>query len=362
MPATNRFRRHRVLTLLVVNLAGILAADLLGNVVGGIVLYRKFNRVGVPSPYYHHDLKPLFDGFDRDGVVVPRKTNSLGFADTSTRSVTLEKKSHRMIFIGDSFTYGIGVRFEDSFAGRIAQAVLDGPIEVLDAAVPSYSPKLYLLKIQHLLDRKGLAFDELWVYPDVSDFSDELLYEGYSPGQRPTDPFVSQEFSAVRFLKANLTSYRLVISAREAVRRWLGPEPALPELSSAYWARGGTPKPEGAERGSSLALAHMEQLAALCRSRGIRMSIAVYPWPETLRAHALDAPYRTLWLRFARARGIAVLDYFPAFFAATGCDRPEARACEAGIRTHYFAGDIHFNERGHQLIADEWLRRHQAGQ
>jgi hypothetical protein len=101
-------------------------------------------------------------------------TNSLGFKDGSVRDVPLQTTGRRILLIGDSFTEGIGMPFEDSFAGLLDHAGKERPekIKFLNADVASYSPSIYYKKIKYLLE-KGLRFDEVVLFSDTSDVTDE---------------------------------------------------------------------------------------------------------------------------------------------------------------------------------------------
>src|SRR5262249_42014195 len=101
-------------------------------------------------------------------------TNSLGFKDAAVRNVPLTTATRRVVVIGDSFTEGLGVPFEETFAGLLAEAGQRRAekTEFLNAAVASYSPTIYYRKVKLLLD-SGLKFDEVLVLPDLSDVQDE---------------------------------------------------------------------------------------------------------------------------------------------------------------------------------------------
>ena len=129
----------------------------------------------VRSAIHSHGLAPNFDGDDRWGSARYRfVTNSLGFRDAVVRDVPLTAATRRVLLIGDSFTEGIGVPFEQSFAGLLhagGQQRADR-IEFLNAGVVSYAPTIYYKKIKHWLDQ-GLRFDEVIVFSDISDVADE---------------------------------------------------------------------------------------------------------------------------------------------------------------------------------------------
>ena len=119
-----------------------------------------YNSYRCPSAWYHHDLLPMQSAKSIWGQKEYKVfTNSLGFKDASCREVSLksQKNKRRIVLMGDSFTEGIGMDWEDSFAGILSKNNPDK--EFLNAAVVSYSPKLYYLKTKYLLENAGLKFD-----------------------------------------------------------------------------------------------------------------------------------------------------------------------------------------------------------
>ncbi len=131
-----------------------------------------------PHPVYHHALVPNFDGADLWGEEHYRfVTNSLGFRDARVRDVPLKSSTRRILLIGGSFTEGTGLAFEETFAGRLQAAGMarSDKVEFLNAGVLSYSPSLYYKKVKFLIER-GLRFDEVVVFSDVSDVYDEATH------------------------------------------------------------------------------------------------------------------------------------------------------------------------------------------
>src|SRR5262249_26028831 len=105
------------------------------------------------------------------------RTNSLGFRDAKVREVPLRSETRRVLLIGDSYTEGVGLAFEDTFPGLLFEAGQHATprTEFLNAGVISYSPVIYYKKVKFLLDH-GLVFDEVVVLPDYGDVQDEAAY------------------------------------------------------------------------------------------------------------------------------------------------------------------------------------------
>jgi len=73
----------------------------------------------VRSDIYHHDLaksKAVKNASYRN-YIYSAYTDSLGFKDKAVRNVPLSSNKYRILFIGDSFTEGIGLDYEKTFVG-----------------------------------------------------------------------------------------------------------------------------------------------------------------------------------------------------------------------------------------------------
>src|SRR4051812_15845530 len=111
---------------------------------------------------YGHTLRPNSTFQDRWGVFRTELiTNSLGFRDATTRNIPLFSDRKRILFLGDSFTEGIGLPYEQTFVGRFASAF--PRLDVLNGAVASYAPTVYYTKTSYLLSQ-GFSIDEVIVY------------------------------------------------------------------------------------------------------------------------------------------------------------------------------------------------------
>ncbi len=336
-----------------------------------------------PHPAYHHALVPRFDGYDTWGDVrYPFITNGLGFRDAEVREVPLTASTRRVLLIGDSFTEGTGVRFEDSFAGRLAAAGRQrpAPVEFLDAGVISYSPTLYYRKIKYLIER-GLRFDAVVVFSDVSDVYDEASkyfcqdedpqYRTYcDPDERaffaslcdPLDPDHTRSCIdpvGQRYAKggagAFLTRHFIVTNAvREIakfrVQQWLGNQKRRRlgvDTETAWLFADGGHEAEYAPLGSSGGVArstkNMQALADLLKAHGIPLTIVVYPWPAQLALDDRDSRQVSLWREFCATNCKAFINLLPAFFA-------EAKAHADWYERLYIPGDFHYSSEGHRLV------------
>jgi lysophospholipase L1-like esterase len=342
------FRRNPKTTRLVLLVAVLVVVELTAG-----AARKALNRriLGIEKTYrvrsevYHHGLLPkrvvsnAVWGTRTYSII----TNSLGFRDASTREVPLSTSTHRIVFIGDSFTEGIGVSFQDSYVGRISTALKERNIEVLNAAVASYSPSLYVAKIRHLLEVADLKFNELFVSIDISDPSDDIGYHRTGTYYTDTPPAPKRVGQQIKDLISDNTvvTHAILKTAKDLIE---------PPRETEHWRSRWTDERGYLNHhtlGLELNSKNMDELAALVAAKGIRLTVAVYPHPRQIRAGRLDSPAVTHWKRWSAEHHVDFIDLFPRFI--NGSDWKEV------VDTYFIPGDIHVNEKGHEIFAAAFL-------
>jgi hypothetical protein len=315
----------------------------------------------IHDPIYDHGFAANFDGYDVWGEARYRLiTNSLGFKDGAARDVPLQSASRRILIIGDSFAEAIGMAYENSFAGLLQAAGQARPdkVEFLNAGVASYSPSIYYKKIKYLLDR-GLKFDEVVLLSDSSDVEDEATsyfcidddpkYHAYCtvpPGTIPPPAINKRDFFIDHFVVTNrvrVTLKRWIQSQLGNRRRsidddhnrigWTTPHPDPARY-----------KPLGVDGGMARSLENM------ARSRGIPLTIVVYPWAQQIAQNDRDSRQVHLWQDFCPMHCKAFINLFPVFFAAADRDRD-------WYEHMYILGDDHFSIAGNHMMFEELAKR-----
>jgi hypothetical protein len=276
--------------------------------------------------------------------------------------VRLSAPRRRVLLIGDSFTEGLGLEYTKSFAGLVADGLRD-VAEVLNAGVTSYSPAIYFAKIRHLLEDVGLEFHDVVVFLDVSDVADEAQeYELLADGTvKPRDWTLPRTWEGASgplpAIKAAMRSNSVVVRLLDTVKDRLA-EPCAGvrhgtrcwdarKLRRAIWTIDEASYREYGEPGLHLARQNMTALAELVERHSISLTIVVYPWPDQIRYDSVESIQVVAWREWARANDASFIDLFPPFFAD-----PDA---EAVIAANFITGDMHFNERGSQLVARSFL-------
>jgi len=338
----------------------------------------------VHHPRYHHELASNFEGYRRWGGLRPKiATNSLGFKDATTRTVPLTAQTRRILLLGDSFTEGLGYRFEDTFAGLLYRAGQERPqkIEFLNAAAASYSPVIHLQKIKYLLEI-GLRFDEVVVISDVSDVRDEATsyfcidddprYKAYCvPTPLPTaetpvaspaarrQPGPNRNFGRVledNFIFANFIRQQIKTQIEawhgKDIERWFK---MFPNVGGSGWTLPGYDPgalfaPLGIEGGVARSRQNMQALADLLAAHRIPLTIVVFPWVTQLAGDDRDSRQVKIWREFCQRNCKDFIDLFPAFFA-------EKDAHADWYQRLFIPGDVHHSEGGHRLMFRALSRR-----
>lgn len=320
----------------------------------------------IADPVYDHGFSAKFEGYDVWGELrYPLITNSLGFKDASPRDVPQKSSSRRVLLIGDSFTEGIGMRFEDSFAGRLQQAG-EGRVEFLNAGVASYSPSIYYRKIKYLLE-SGLQFDEVVLFSDPSDVTDEAtsyfcidedpryrIYCTASEGSMQPDMRPKKsEFFIDRFVITNrvrISLKRWIQSLLGNRKRALATDRGRIGWSISGFDASGETRPLGVEGGVARSLQNMGKLADLLAAHNLPLTIVVYPWAQQIAQGERDSRQVALWRQFCERRCKAFINLFPVLFA-------EAEHDGNWYERLYIVGDDHFSAEGNAVVAREMAKR-----
>ena len=280
-------------------------------------------------------------------------------------------------FIGDSFTEGIGMPYSDSFVGMVDANFPD--LSVANLAVTSYSPKIYLSKIKHLL-RQGIYFDHLFVFIDISDIMDDgsaYVYQNGYVYDAPNGPKNSDTtIDSVDIFFYNLKvstgnnfpiTYKLLRHTVRGTINALTEEPRNPDQPtdnknlqvdektvfnfdrSAWTYDFDNPNygPHGVEEAVNQSLQYMIELHELLASQGIELSVGIYPWPGQLAHDTAESRQVHIWSDFCETRCAHFVSLFPFFF-----EQIEKHGLADTYEKYYIDGDVHFNKQGNTVIAN----------
>jgi hypothetical protein len=268
----------------------------------------------------------------------------------------LSSDKYRILFMGDSFTYGVGLPYDKTFICLLESELADKGVEVLNAGVVSYSPAIYLKKTEHLLAVTGLRFDHLVVFLDISDIHDEAeCYDTtedrvvWVGGPAPAIREFLYEYTTIprNLWEIGEDLYDKITDAPDAHRTEEDRQYGANEYKS-LWTIDKEAFSDYGDRGLRKAGKHMKLLIDFLRSRGIRMTVVVYPWPTQVFHSDLDSIQVSFWRDWASQHSVHFINLFPNFI-------PTDENPKEVIRELYIQGDIHWNEEGHRRVAGKLL-------
>ena len=366
MAHQNFFEKHSRLVSFVLILAIFVGTDLLFGTVYKCIFGQSWgdaslNRaiIGekayrIHSNVYHHGLAPNVDLRGSWGVGrYQLATDSLGFKNDAPKKIPLESNNHRILFIGDSFTEGVGISYANTFAGMIAKDLAKDHVEILNAAVVSYSPIIYWMKIKYLIEDVKLKFDEVVVFLDLSDLRDEdgdnmeLSLKNDTKVDEHSAGFLHNNSIALLFI------YHSFIRNLDDVLKgfFISQSHGRLNKKNILWSF----DPENFKIYGEVGLArlekNMDRLRILLKEHDIPLTLAVYPWPDQIVRNDLDPIHVRFWQEWCRKHNITFQNYFPIFIKAENTKKDHARI----LARYFIAGDAHWNKEGHRLIADQFI-------
>ena len=326
---------------------------------------------------FHHTLAPNILVVDRWGDrYFHLATNNLGFRDARPRHVELRSDDRRFLFIGDSFTEGQGVTWEESFVGRIQTALHGQNTEVLNAGVSSYAPANYYSKVRHFIAERGLSVDHVFVFVDISDIkssidqylvtNDHRAIGRFDPPK--SDPFYTREVR--KWLKQNTVTVPLLYKFRDLIVYRLKkkkifkhseelevkniPKKMMQDTehnAESSWCFIEENKLASNSfdvvRGIEMAQKHMTLLYDFLSEREINLSLVIYPWPANIANRARGGRCETIWQSWAIEHGVDLINLFDVFMTE---ENPISV-----VRRYFISNDVHWNANGHKLVSQSIL-------
>jgi hypothetical protein len=341
---------------------------------GFLIISDSYTSFRTPHYYYHHGLQPDQDTWAVWGSsLYPVKTNSLGMVDSAVYEVKLETNKQRLLILGDSHSEGVGVSYNKTFSGILSKR-LQEDAEVLNASCISYSPKIEYLKAKFLFE-KGLKVDHIIVFIDISDMQNELVYGHFEPKKYSwaheawyNTKFFLKKHSSIYYLTSNIINTRqsrqFLEEAKFFNEQGMSGTPANVIDLYASFFKGyddkvllSNPQFHGvgewyyndrfrelADRGIALGQDQILKLKDLCDAQNVDLSISVHPWQYQILKGNVQDYYVEKWGSFAKENDIGFINLFPLFITA---QNPVIT-----MKMVLIAGDNHWNQFGHALVAD----------
>ena len=316
--------------------------------------------IRIDHPVYHHTL--------RENIVYSSNVSFIGTYELCTNNFgfkskckQIDKKKFEYAFIGDSFTEGTPIEYNDTFVGLFAEKT---GYKTENLGIASYSPKIYLSKINYLIDQ-GFQFNHIIVFIDISDFYDDTNFYSIDENFIVTQKnFKEKSLKRKKFLRKNfpLTNFYLYVIRKYKIKNdelMVTQNNIMPTFNQktnlkAKWTYSKTDNLEGytigISKGNKIMTDQMIKLHEILQKNNIDLSLAVYPWPHQLKYDVKNSIHVKIWRDFCKDRCKNFIDYFPIFF-----DEMNKSSYLDTYNKYYFRNDPHFNKEGHKVLANKLI-------
>ena len=323
--------------------------------------FLKYNHCYDYSEYYY-ELKKNCSGkyrFKSSFPLVETFTDDMGLR--VGKNIIKKEKNKKNIFIfGDSFTYGVGIKFEQTFAGLIALNL--NKYNIYNFAVGSYSPTVHLFKLKKAIDSKIIP-EKVLIFLDLTDVIDEATRWSYDSVEdkvklKTNNIFIKNLNEKNNFKKnnfkllTNLSSYvnYKLRNIRGAANLKFKNEykiktsiqgsftyTDLNKLDERFW------KKNDFNKGISSIKNNFNKLQKLSKKNNFDVYLVVYPWAETLEL----GQDKFNWSEFAsdicNYDSCYLIDAIPEFLKYKNNNK-------SWVTDLYFLNDEHFNVKGAKLL------------
>lgn len=262
-----------------------------------------------------------------------------------------------VLFIGDSFAYGIGVEHEDTIPSRLERHFAEAgrPVEVLNFGMPGNgAPPTYARMFDDAI-ATGFAARTIVVAIFVgNDFYPSVLagtgvQSAPAPAEERRGGAWLARWKTAQFVKLRVSQSARLVGWALTLGRWLGV--SIYDSAGTYvFLREQTPEQQALFR---RILGHLGRMKRRCDETGRRLFAVVLPNRiqvenrDALTGRVYDAarPHRDV-LRYCEEIGVACLDLLPVL----------SETFERDGEPLFYAVDRHLNRRGYRLVADEIAR------
>jgi hypothetical protein len=274
-------------------------------------------------------------------------TDERGFKTQCNRKI---KSNYKFAFIGDSFTEGIGLPYEETFVGIFEKRNKN---EVINMGVASYSPYIYKKKIKFFLDN-NLSFEHLIVSIDLTDLEDDWKRkDDLNKKKELGNKLVNKK--SIYDLKKFLYSYLPITYYISKRINWYL-KVKYPNLfyfnhldqkkNAARWSYINSYK--DLNKKIKNIILNMTELKMLLDEKNIKMSVLLYPHQASILYDKKDSIYLETWKNFCKEnKCYKIIDAYTPFFEVL-----EKTDKQYITKKYFIPGDSHFNFEGNKFVAE----------
>ena len=274
-------------------------------------------------------------------------------------------KDKNILIFGDSFTFGVGLDYEDTYVGIIEKHFND--YNVYNFGVGSYAPTVHLYKLKDSIKNKIIP-DKILLFLDLTDVNDEASrwvddkIDGIPKRPEEKPAWAKEKTKRKAFIEKNLKLTEEFISiVRFHLRNLRNRAQNLfrkddrniriktsiqgqftytkeEKLDSRFWKKGGFNK------GIKKIEDKIDEISLIAKKNNSEFYLIIYPWAETLYFGEKEFS----WSQF----GKKLCDKKCILINAISEFEKYKKTNQNWMNELYFLNDEHFNKYGAKLLAD----------
>ncbi len=310
---------------------------------------------------FYYELKKNCVGkyrFKKSFPIVKTITDEMGLR-VGEKSFPKNKEKKNIFLFGDSFTYGVGIEFEKTFAGLIEKKFSN--YNVYNFGVGSYSPSVHLYKLKKTLN-ENIIPEKILLFLDLTDLIDEasrweyidsmdnvkLINDQVFENSKKKEKFTKRNFKLINNVSSyinyhsrnlrELTNIRL--SEKRKIKTSIQGSFTYKEqdsLDKRFW------KNDTFLKGRTNLKKRLLQIADISKKNNIEFYLIIYPWAETLEFGQKNFSWSEFAKEICSSRNCRLIDAIPDF------QNYKNRNINWSTEL-YFLNDEHFNEKGANLL------------
>ena len=279
-------------------------------------------------------------------------TNELSIRTNCSKKNNIKK--YDFVFLGDSFTEGVGLPYEETFVGIFENKTR---YKVANLGVSGYSPYMYYNKLKEYVDL--IKFEEVIIFVDISDIHDELKLSNankdlFKKNMDKLNKDINIFNKSKKIIHKNFPMTYSILFNLKYIKLLKPKYRYTPSYKPSEWTYSKVVPNSGISLSVKKNIFYLNQIYELLNSRGIKLSLAIYPWPNTLIYDKSSSAYVEIWKNFCFEKCLNFINLFPVFFENQ--NKLNINKANKIIKKYYLKGDMHFNYTGNLLIADKLIK------
>ena len=312
---------------------------------------------------YYYELKKNCsskDQFKTSFPIVNVYTDEFGMRIGKNQLYKINKDN--ILIFGDSFTFGVGLEYEETYVGILQKKLLD--FNFYNHAVGSYSPSVHYYRLKKTLSNTNIVPKKIIVFLDITDVYDEgnrwiyndnnlkpiLKSNEWKENLKKRNNFIKKNFKIsvliASKLNFNLRYYRSITknnleTDKNKIKKSFQGQftyTNINELNNIYWTE------EIFNSGILKIKKNINLISDIAKNKEIEFWLVIYPWAETIEFGQKEFNWEEFGETLCASDKCKLINTFPYF-------KDYATKNKNWSQDLYFIKDEHFNMKGNSIIA-----------